>query len=46
LRVEDRRRSWIYRTKLEIGDVDGMLDGDLTPLMQADLRMRRGEKKA
>ncbi|MFZ0796501.1 MAG: peptide chain release factor 2 [Terriglobales bacterium] len=34
-----------HRTKLEIGDVDRVLDGDLQPLMQAYLRMRRGEKK-
>ena len=33
-----------HRTKLEIGDVDRVLDGDLRPLMQAYLRMRRGEK--
>ena len=31
-----------HRTKLEIGDVDRVLDGDLRPLMQAYLRMRRG----
>ena len=35
-----------HRTKLEIGDVDRVLDGDLRPLMQAYLRMRRGEKSA
>ena len=35
-----------HRTKVEIGDVDRVLDGDLRPLMQAYLRMRRGEKKA
>ncbi len=35
-----------HRTKLEIGDVDRVLDGDLRPLMQAYLRMRRGEKKS
>jgi peptide chain release factor 2 len=34
-----------HRTKLEIGDVDRVIDGDLRPLMQAYLRMRRGEKK-
>ena len=34
-----------HRTKLEIGDVDRVLDGDLQPLMQAYLRMRREEKK-
>src|SRR5450830_1530055 len=32
-----------HRTKLEIGDVDRVIDGDLRPLMQAYLRMRRGE---
>jgi peptide chain release factor 2 len=35
-----------HRTKLEIGDVDRVLDGDLRPLLQAYLRMRRGEKKS
>src|SRR5207244_2900993 len=35
-----------HRTKLEIGDVDRVLDGDLRPFMQAYLRMRRGEKKS
>ena len=35
-----------HRTKLEIGDVDRVIDGDLRPLMQAYLRMRREEKKA
>jgi len=35
-----------HRTKLEIGDVDRVLDGDLRSLMQAYLRMRRGEKKS
>jgi peptide chain release factor 2 len=35
-----------HRTKLEIGDVDRVLDGDLGPLMRAYLRMRRGEKKS
>ncbi|MGA2002787.1 MAG: peptide chain release factor 2 [Terriglobales bacterium] len=34
-----------HRTKLEIGDVDRVIDGDLRPVMQAYLRMRRGEKK-
>ena len=34
-----------HRTKLEIGDVDRVIDGDLRPLMTAYLRMRRGEKK-
>ncbi len=35
-----------HRTKLEVGDVDRVLDGDLTPFMQAYLRMRWGEKKS
>jgi len=35
-----------HRTKQEIGDVDRVLDGDLRPLMQGYLRMRRGEQKA
>jgi peptide chain release factor 2 len=35
-----------HRTKLEVGDVDRVIDGDLRPFMQAYLRMRRGEKKA
>jgi len=35
-----------HRTKLEVGDVDRVLDGDLRPFMQAYLRMRRGEKKS
>ena len=34
-----------HRTKMEVGDVDRVLDGDLRPFMQAYLRMRRGEKK-
>jgi len=34
-----------HRTKFEMGDVDRVLDGDLTPFMRAYLRMRRGEKK-
>jgi peptide chain release factor 2 len=34
-----------HRTKMEIGDVDRVLDGDMRPLMQSYLRMRRGEKK-
>ena len=34
-----------HRTKLEVGDVDRVLDGDLRPFMQAYLRMRRSEKK-
>jgi peptide chain release factor 2 len=35
-----------HRTKFEIGDVDRVLDGGLTPFMQAYLRMRRGEKQS
>src|SRR6202521_3566854 len=35
-----------HRTKQEIGDVDRVLDGDLRPLMQGYLRMRRGEEKS
>ena len=35
-----------HRTKLEVGDVDRVIDGDLTPFMRAYLRMRRGEKKS
>jgi len=33
-----------HRTKMEVGDVDKVLDGDLDPFMGAYLRMRRGEK--
>jgi len=33
-----------HRTKFEVGDVDRVIDGDLTPFMRAYLRMRRGEK--
>jgi len=29
-----------------MGDVDRVIDGDLTPFMRAYLRMRRDEKKA
>jgi peptide chain release factor 2 len=35
-----------HRTKLEVGDVDRVIDGDLTPFMLEYLRMRRGEKKS
>jgi len=35
-----------HRTKVEIGDVDRVLDGDLQPFIGAYLRMRRGEKSA
>jgi peptide chain release factor 2 len=33
-----------HRTKIEIGDVDRVLDGDLQPLIRAYLLMRRNEK--
>ena len=35
-----------HRTKAEMGDVDRVIDGDLTPFMLAYLRMRRGEKQS
>ena len=35
-----------HRTKLEVGDVDRVLDGDLQPFIAAYLRLRRGEKQA
>jgi peptide chain release factor 2 len=35
-----------HRTKLEVGDVDRVIDGDLTPFMVEYLRMRRGEKRS
>jgi peptide chain release factor 2 len=35
-----------HRTKLEVGDVDRVIDGDLQPFIAAYLRMRRGEKQA
>jgi peptide chain release factor 2 len=34
-----------HRTKVEIGDVDRVLDGDLQPFVRGYLRMRRGEKQ-
>jgi peptide chain release factor 2 len=34
-----------HRTKMEVGDVDRVLDGDLEPFIRAYLRMRRGEKR-
>ena len=34
-----------HRTKVEVGDVDRVLDGDLQPFIMAYLRMRRGEKQ-
>jgi peptide chain release factor 2 len=33
-----------HRTKMEVGDVDRVLDGDLQPLIRAYLTMRRGGK--
>ncbi|HET7209857.1 MAG TPA: peptide chain release factor 2 [Terriglobales bacterium] len=33
-----------HRTKVEIGDVDRVIDGDLQPFIGGYLRMRRGEK--
>ena len=35
-----------HRTKVEIGDVDRVLDGDLRPFINGYLRMRRDEKSA
>ncbi len=35
-----------HRTKLEIGDVDRVLDGDVSPLIRAYLLARRGEQSA
>jgi peptide chain release factor 2 len=34
-----------HRTKIEVGDVDRVLDGDLNPFIRGYLRMRRGEKQ-
>jgi peptide chain release factor 2 len=34
-----------HRTKVEIGDVDRVLDGDLQPFIRGYLRMRREEKQ-
>jgi peptide chain release factor 2 len=34
-----------HRTKLEVGDVDRVLDGDLDPFIRAYLLMRRDEQK-
>lgn len=34
-----------HRTKVEIGDVDRVLDGDLQPFIRGYLRMRRGDKQ-
>jgi peptide chain release factor 2 len=35
-----------HRTKMEIGDVDRVIDGDLQPFIRSYLQMRRGEKQA
>jgi peptide chain release factor 2 len=35
-----------HRTNVEIGDVDRVLDGDLTKLMEAELRRQAGEASA
>jgi peptide chain release factor 2 len=35
-----------HRTKIEVGDVDRVLDGDIDPFIRAYLRMRRGEKQS
>ena len=34
-----------HRTKMEVGDVDRVIDGDLQPFIRAYLQMRRGEKQ-
>ena len=34
-----------HRTKMEIGDVDRVIDGDLAPLMRSYLQARRDEKR-
>lgn len=34
-----------HRTKVEVGDVDRVLDGDLQPFIRGYLRMRRDEKQ-
>ena len=35
-----------HRTKMEVGDVDRVIDGDLQPFIRAYLQMRRAEKPA
>jgi peptide chain release factor 2 len=35
-----------HRTKVEVGDVDRVIDGDLQPFIRGYLQMRRGEKRA
>jgi peptide chain release factor 2 len=34
-----------HRTKMEVGDVDRVIDGDLQPFIRAYLQMRRSEKQ-
>jgi len=34
-----------HRTKTEVGDVDRVIDGDLSPFIRAYLRMRRDEQQ-
>jgi peptide chain release factor 2 len=34
-----------HRTRMEVGDVDRVLDGDLDPFIRAYLLMRRDEQK-
>jgi peptide chain release factor 2 len=34
-----------HRTKMEVGDVDRVVDGDIDPFIRAYLHMRRGEKQ-
>lgn len=34
-----------HRTKLEVGDVDRVLDGDIDPFIRAYLKMRRAEQR-
>ncbi len=35
-----------HRTKMEVGDVDRVIDGDLQPFIRAYLQMRRGARQA
>ena len=35
-----------HRTKMEVGDVDRVIDGDLQPFIRAFLQMRRSEKQS
>jgi peptide chain release factor 2 len=34
-----------HRTKMEVGDVDRVLDGDIDPFIRAYLQMRRAEQR-